>query len=327
MKVSKKMRGTIQRSPSEKVSWVYCSHFMIAHLMPFAAIFTGVSLTDFILCFTLYFIRMFFITAGYHRYFAHRSYQLGRVMQFIMALGGGMSAQKGALWWAAHHRHHHRYSDTQEDIHSPKKGFWWSHVGWILCSKYDETRYDLIPDFTKYPELRWLNKYHLVPPTVLGITVLLFGGWSALWIGFFLSTVLLWHGTFVINSLAHVFGRRRFVTADTSRNSFLLSVITLGEGWHNNHHHFQAAARQGFYWWEMDISFYILKSLSWLKLAKNLKKVSSAALKRNLIKDGNFDIGMMLGNFQENIAGVKRKMNDAILEISTSTQFISREKM
>ncbi len=288
------MRKIFLRDPSEKISWVACSHFFAAHLLPLAAIFTGVKISDFILCLVLYFMRMFFITAGYHRYFAHRSYQLNRVIQFIMAFGGGTSAQKGALWWAAHHRHHHRYSDTQEDIHSPKKGFWWSHMGWIVCSKYDETRYDLIPDFAKYPELRWLNKYHLVPPTLLAIAVLFWGGGSALWIGFFLSTVLLWHGTFVINSLAHVFGRRRFVTTDTSRNSFLLSMITLGEGWHNNHHHFQAAARQGFYWWEMDISFYILKLLKWMKLAKNLKKVPSGALKRNLIKDGNFDVGMMV---------------------------------
>ncbi len=314
------MNKEFKRDPSEKISWMQASHFMIAHFMPLAAIWTGVQISDFILCFFLYFIRMFFITAGYHRYFAHRSYKLNRTMQFIMAFGGGMSAQKGALWWAAHHRHHHRYSDTSEDIHSPKKGFWWSHVGWILCSKYDETRYDLIPDFAKYPELRWLNKYHLVPPTILAIAVFLWGGWSALWIGFFLSTVLLWHGTFVINSLAHVFGRRRYVTSDTSRNSFLLSLITLGEGWHNNHHHFQAAARQGFFWWELDISFYILKFLSWMKLSKDLRKVPLSALKKNLIKEGHFDIGLLTEN-------AKKKMNEAIQEISASSKLLSREDL
>lgn len=277
-----------KRKDSEKISWVASSHFITAHLIPFAAVFTGASLGDFILCFALYFLRMFFITAGYHRYFAHKSYKLGRAMQFIIAFGGGMSAQKGALWWAAHHRHHHRYSDLPEDVHSPKKGFWWSHVGWILCSKYDETRYDLIPDLAKYPELRWLNRYHLVPPTLLAITVLIFGGWSALFIGFFLSTVFLWHGTFSINSLAHVFGRRRFATSDTSRNSFLLSIVTLGEGWHNNHHHYQASARQGFYWWEMDISFYILKALGFLGLVGPIKTVPASVLKKNLLKDKHF---------------------------------------
>lgn len=313
------MNSQFSRAPSEKVSWFSCSHFFAAHLVPLAGIFTGVKISDFILCFILYYLRVFFITAGYHRYFSHRSYQLNRFMQFVMAFGGGMSAQKGALWWAAHHRHHHRYSDTPEDIHSPKKGFWWSHVGWILCTKYDETRYDLIPDFAKYPELRWLNRYHLIPPTLLAIAVFLWGGWSALFIGFFLSTVLLWHGTFVINSLAHVFGRRRYVTTDTSRNSFILALITLGEGWHNNHHHFQAAARQGFFWWEMDVSFYLLKILSCMGLVKKMKKVPAAALKRNLIKDGNFDVGLMV---QE----VRKKVDQALSEISASSQLMPREE-
>jgi len=309
----------IARNPSEKISWVASSHFMIAHLIPFAALWTGATIGDWILCFALYFLRMFFITAGYHRYFSHKSYQLGRTMQFIMAFGGGMASQKGALWWAAHHRHHHRYSDTEIDIHSPKKGFWWSHVGWILCSKYDETRYELISDFAKYPELRWLNRYHLVPPAILALLVLVFGGWSALWIGFFLSTVFVWHGTFVINSLAHVFGRRRFVTTDTSRNSFLLSLITLGEGWHNNHHHYQATVRQGFYWWELDVSFYLLKALSWMGLARKLKPVPAAALKKNLLKDGHFDVGMM-------VQQARQKMDAAISEFSASAQLRIREE-
>lgn len=297
------MEKEYQRNSSEQISWLQATPFLLAHLAPFAALWTGVKPSDFLLCFALYFIRMFFITAGFHRYFAHRSYKLGRLMQFLMAFGAETSAQKGVLWWAGHHRHHHRYSDQPQDIHSPKKGFWWSHIGWIVCSKYDETPTELIKDFAKYPELRWLNKWHLFPSLCLGLTVLTLGGWSALWIGFFLSTVLLWHGTFTINSLAHVFGRRRFVTSDTSRNSFLLAMITLGEGWHNNHHHYQAAARQGFYWWEIDFSFYILKMLSFIKLTKDLKPVPTAVLKRNLIKEGTFDIGLLMNQ-------TKQKMNE-----------------
>lgn len=283
---------TLPRSPHEKIDWWASTPFIICHLMPFAAFFTGVHLRDFVICAVLYWIRVFGLTAGYHRYFAHRSYRMGRIMQFIIALIGTLSVQKGVLWWAGHHRSHHRYSDGPEDIHSPKKGFWWSHVGWFLCRKYNATPFENIPDFAKYPELRWINKYHLVPPILLAVGITWLWGWSALYIGFFLSTVLLWHGTFVINSLAHVWGRRRYVTTDTSRNNFFLAFITMGEGWHNNHHHFQASANQGFFWWEIDGSYYVLKMLSWVGLVKDLKRPPAAALTRNLLRDGHVDIGM-----------------------------------
>ncbi len=286
------MQHAITRAPDERVNWVSSIPFFIIHLLPFAAIFTGVKMIDVATCIFLYYIRMFFVTAGYHRYFAHRSYKMGRVMQFIMAFGATTAMQKGPLWWAAHHRNHHKYSDTPQDVHSPQKGFWWSHVGWILCDKYSDTEVDQIQDFAKYPELRWLNKYNWVGPWLLGAVVFLTLGASGLFIGFFLSTVLLWHGTFIVNSLAHVFGRRRFVTLDTSRNSFLISLFTCGEGWHNNHHYYQSSAKQGFFWWEFDPSYYVLKSLSWVGLVSDLRKPPQRALYKERIKEGNFDLGM-----------------------------------
>lgn len=276
----------------EKINWLSSIPFFIVHLMPFCAIFTGVSWFDIGLCIFLYYARMFFVTAGYHRYFSHRSYKLNRVMQFIMAFMAGTCAQKGPLWWASHHRQHHRYSDTEKDIHSPIRGFWWSHVGWILCDRFNETQLDQISDFAQYPELRWLDKWHVVPPIMLGAAVYLIGGASALFIGFFLSTVLLYHGVFLINSLAHVFGRRRYVTRDTSRNSLILALLTCGEGWHNNHHHYQSTAKQGFFWWEIDVSYYILKVMSWLRLVKDLRVPTQKVLLRGQVRDGNFDIGM-----------------------------------
>ena len=235
------------------------------------------------LCVALYVIRMFFITAGYHRYFAHRAYKLSRPMQFLMAAGGSTAVQKGVLWWAAHHRHHHKYSDTDQDVHSPKRGIWWAQVGWILCSKYHDTEWDKIRDMAKYPELRWLNKYHLVPPILLAGLCYGLGGSSALFGGFFLSTVFLYHGTFSINSLMHIWGTQRYKTGDTSRNSLILALITLGEGWHNNHHYYQSTANQGFFWWEIDISYYVLKVMSWVGLASDLRTPPPAVLTRDLI--------------------------------------------
>ena len=280
-------------APDEKVDWIKSIPFILIHVLALGAFWFGMTWKTVALCVGLYYVRMFFLTSTYHRYFSHRSYKMGRVMQFLMALGATTTAQKGVLWWAAHHRHHHKYSDMPDDVHSPKRGFWWSHVGWILCTKFDETRFDLIKDFAKFPELRLLNRFHLVPPTLLGLGVWFFGGWQALFGGFFLSTVLLWHGTFTINSLSHVFGRRRFVTTDTSRNSAILALITCGEGWHNNHHYYQSTANQGFYWWEIDLTYYVLKVFSWVGLVSDLRTPSKAVLGRNRIKDGHHDVGLL----------------------------------
>ncbi|WP_242058155.1 MULTISPECIES: acyl-CoA desaturase [Nostoc] len=228
---------------------------------------------------------MFGITAGYHRYFSHRTYKTTRWFQFILAVLGNSSAQLGPLWWAARHRHHHRYADTEQDIHSPVvRGFWWSHVGWVMCPKYSKTDEKEVRDFAKYPELRWLNRFHMIVPIALAITVTAIGIALQLCIpqlkttalqmlvwGFCLSTLLLYHTTFTINSLAHIFGDRRFNTTDSSCNNWFLALITLGEGWHNNHHYYPASERQGFYWWEIDVTHYILKLLSWLGIVWDLR--------------------------------------------------------
>jgi len=219
-----------------------------------------------------YFLRMFGVTAGYHRYFSHRSYQLSRIPQFIMGFLAQTSGQKGVLWWASHHRVHHRNSDKENDIHSPvRRGFFWSHVGWVISNDYDEYDEKLITDFSKFRELRWLNRFHLVPIIVYGAVILEIGGVDAFVWGFVLSTVLLYHGSFSINSLAHLFGTRRFETGDDSRNNWWLALITMGEGWHNNHHFSLSSARQGYRWWEIDLTYYVLKVLSWVRIARGLR--------------------------------------------------------
>ena len=289
----------MERGPDERVNRITSLPFIAIHFVPLLAIFTGVTLKAVLLGVGLFYLRMFFITAGYHRYFSHRSYKMGRAAQFVMAFGGGTAAQKGALWWAAHHRDHHRNSDTERDVHSPRNGFWWSHVGWILCDKYAETEYDKIKDFARYPELRWLNKWDFVPPWALAGTCFLVAGWSGLVIGFFASTIALWHSTFTINSLAHVMGRRRYATTDTSRNAAVLVPFTMGEGWHNNHHYYQASARQGFFWWEIDPSYALLKVLSWMRIVRDLKVPPEAVLHANRIDQGSFDIGMFRSHWRK----------------------------
>jgi stearoyl-CoA desaturase (delta-9 desaturase) len=248
--------------------------FAVLHLAALSVFWTHFKWYYPVTCFFVFLVRMFFVTAGYHRYFSHRSFKTSRWFQFVIAVMATSSSQKGVLWWAAHHRHHHRFSDQEEDLHSPTLfGFFWAHIGWILSDRYLGTRFDYIGDFAKFPELRWLNKYYLIPPAILGVAMWLIGGWGLFVWGFCISTVLLWHDTFTINSLSHLFGSRRFETADTSRNNWLLAILTLGEGWHNNHHHFMASARQGFYWWEIDLTYYTLRVLSWLGIVWELRKV------------------------------------------------------
>ena len=251
--------------------------FVLVHLACVAALWTGVTYEAVVLCFLLYWLRIFAIGAGYHRYFSHRAYRTSRAFQFALAVLSQSTAQKSVLWWASKHRHHHLHSDTETDVHSPRhKGFVYSHLGWIFSRKNDVADLVKVADFARYPELMWLHKHELVPPVVLALLSVFIAGWSGLVVGFFWSTVLVYHATFCINSLAHVRGGRRYVTGDDSRNNWLLALFTMGEGWHNNHHAYQSSVRQGFRWWEIDATFYLLKALSWTGLVWDLKTPPAA---------------------------------------------------
>ena len=235
---------------------------------------TGLSWRGLAWCAALYLPRMFLVTGVYHRYFSHRSYKTSRWFQFVLALGGTMVAQKGPLWWAAHHRVHHKLSDQPGDLHSVKQsGFWWAHMGWILARDLEGTEHSRIKDFAKYPELRWLDRWWMLPPIALGAITLAAGGFGGFVWGFAVCQVLCWHGTFTINSLSHLWGGRRYATDDDSRNNLALALITMGEGWHNNHHHYQVAARQGFFWWEVDCTYYVLRALAAVGLVWDLHGV------------------------------------------------------
>ena len=222
-----------------------------------------------------YFIRMFVVTAAYHRYFSHRSFKTSRWFQFVLAVAAQSAGQKGVVWWASHHRWHHKHSDTERDVHSAKlRGFWYSHLGWIMRPDWSVTDESSVADLLRYPELRFLNRssMDMVPTFVLSLVLFLVGGSHALVWGYFVSTVLLWHGSFSINSLSHLFGSRRYETGELSRNNWLLAIITTGEGWHNNHHHYQSSVRQGFHWWQVDVTYYLLRMISWTGLIWDLRE-------------------------------------------------------
>lgn len=280
-----------RKDTPNKVEWVRTIPFVILHAGCLGVIWTGWSWTAVSAAVFLYFFRMFAVTGFFHRYFSHRTFSTSRFMQFVLAVWGGTCVQRGALWWAYTHRHHHQYSDDPVDKHSPRQhGFLWSHIGWITSAKNFPTDYRRIKDLAKFPELVFLNRFDVLVP-VLFATFLFFvgvalnaafpklgvtGGQMLVW-AFFISTTFLFHGTACINSMAHVFGRRRYETGDDSRNSLILSLITLGEGWHNNHHMHMGCVRQGFYWWELDITYYLLKAMSWAGLIWDLRPVPAAA--------------------------------------------------
>jgi len=258
------------------------------HIACIGVIWVGISPAAVAVALVAYLVRMFAITGFYHRYFSHRSFKTSRPWQFIFGLLGASAVQRGPLWWAAHHRYHHANSDQASDVHSPTQhGFWRSHMGWFLSIKGYAPDLRFVRDLLKFPELRWLDRFDILIPVALGLGMFLFGvllshlglktnGLQMLVWGFFISTVVCWHATYTINSLSHLFGRQRYRTGDTSRNNWFLAILTLGEGWHNNHHYYPMAARQGFYWWEYDVTFYLLKLMSWLGLIWDLKPVPAS---------------------------------------------------
>ncbi len=259
----------------DRIRWIDNVPFWGVHVAALVGLaMVGFSWLGVAICAASYFVRMFGITAGYHRYFSHRTYKTSRFGQVVLALLGVISTQKGPLWWAAHHRNHHKYSDEPEDIHSPRqRGFWWSHMFWILVERHKKADMSKIKDLTKYPELVFIDRFEILFTVAYAVVLYLVAGPIGLVYGYFLSTVILWHGTFTINSLAHVWGKRRYETTDDSRNNVVLALLTGGEGWHNNHHHYQRAACQGFYWWEIDTTYYGLKTLELFRLVWDVQGV------------------------------------------------------
>jgi stearoyl-CoA desaturase (delta-9 desaturase) len=275
-----------------QIEWFRIVPFLLLHAACLLVFIVGWSWVAISVALSLYFARVFALTAFYHRYFSHRAFKTSRIVQFLGALLGCSAGLRGPIWWAAHHRHHHREADTPEDIHSPvQQGFIWSHMLWFTTREAYATNQRVVKDWLRYPELRLLERFDFVAPVILAVAMLVVGecvahwwpqtgtsGFQMLIWGFVISTIALCHVTFAINSLAHTFGSRRYETNDDSRNNLWLALLTFGEGWHNNHHRFPASARQGFRWWEIDISYYLLVVMSWFRLVWDLKPVPARVL-------------------------------------------------
>jgi stearoyl-CoA desaturase (delta-9 desaturase) len=286
----------VSETEPNEIDWLRVVPFIAMHLACFAVFLVGFSWFALWVALALYAVRMFAITGFYHRYFSHKAFRTSRPIQFLFAMVGAASVQRGPLWWAAHHRHHHRHADTEHDIHSPRHGFFRSHMGWFLTKRGFATNFSSIPDLVKFPELKYLDRFDILVPIVLAVSLYSLGAWLKtaapqlhtsgpqllVW-GFFISTIVLFHATVTINSLAHRWGTRRYNTNDDSRNNAFLALITFGEGWHNNHHHFPGSASQGFKWWELDMTYLALKAMSALGLVWDLKVVPPQ-LKRNTVE-------------------------------------------
>lgn len=246
---------------------------ILIHVGAVYGLLQGASVEAWLVLPLILYCRALAVTIGYHRYFSHRSFKTSRIGQFALACLGCLNVQNGPLWWAAHHRQHHRHSDRPGDVHSPiQSGFIWAHCGWLFAT-LDDPDWESVRDLRKYPELVWLERLWLVPPMLLIGLCWMIGGWSVAGIDFCLSAVIVVHVTFAVNSFGHLFGSRSYATPDRSRNSLVLAILTLGEGWHNNHHHYPHAAQAGFRKWELDASFRLIRLGAWLGLFWDVRRV------------------------------------------------------
>ena len=253
------------------------SAFAASHLVALAAIWTGITPASLLLCAGVFSFQILAVTIGYHRYFSHRAFRTSRAMQLVLAVCAQTSLQKGVLWWAGHHRYHHRHSDQHDDLHSPRHGVWWAYAGWIFDDSTVQPRLEEVRDLVKFPELRFLDRFEYTPGILLALPCFAIAGLPGVVVGFAWGTVLSHHATFANNCFAHIFGTRAYDTDDDSRNNWFLAVITFGEGWHNNHHRYPGAARHGFRWWQIDLTYYVLRVLEKLGLIWDLRQPPATA--------------------------------------------------
>jgi stearoyl-CoA desaturase (delta-9 desaturase) len=259
----------------EGINWVSVIAFSGFHIGAVVAVFFF-SWPAFFAALGLYWISLSLgIGMGYHRMLTHRAFQAPKWVEYFLAICGTLALEGGPIAWVATHRIHHRFSDKPGDPHTPRDGKWWSHIIWMLVG--DATNGDTVEcshyaaDLCKDPFLVWLSKYNYVPLLILSALLLAFGGVPCLLWGVFFRVTMGWHATWMVNSLTHFWGRRRFATSDSSRNNWFVALVSFGEGWHNNHHAHPASARHGLAWYEIDMSWMAIRFLRMLGLAKSVR--------------------------------------------------------
>lgn len=257
------------------LSWIFASFFVAMHALALLApwFFSWSALGVMILLHWLF--GSIGICLGYHRILSHRSLQVPKWLEYTIAVIGAMALQGGPIFWVAGHRLHHAHTeDEHKDPYSAKRGFWWSHMLWMFYpveEYFDYEQYKkYAPDLARQPFYRWLNSYFLFLQIPVAILLYILGGWSFVIYGVFLRVVLLWHSTWLINSATHIKGYRTFDCDDNSRNLWWAAILTYGEGWHNNHHAHPNVAQAGLRWWEIDMTWWAIKVLKSLGLAKKV---------------------------------------------------------
>ena len=257
------------------INWVTAAFMVAFHVLALVALWFF-SWQNLAVALVLHWMAVGFgISLGYHRLHTHRGFKTSKTFEYFLAICGTLTLEGGPIFWVATHRKHHQLSDQDGDPHSPREGGFWAHMGWILFGDTHHNNTELMgryaPDLNRDRFYRWLNSYHWVPLTTLGLILLATGGWSMVLWGIFLRVVVGLHGTWLVNSATHMWGTRRFETRDDSRNSWWVALLTFGEGWHNNHHAHPVSARHGLAWYEFDISWITLKFFNAIGVVSDLK--------------------------------------------------------
>ncbi len=212
------------------------------------------------------------ITLGFHRLVSHRSFQTPKWLEYCLVFCGTLACQGGPIEWIGLHRIHHKFSDTEPDPHDSNKGFWWSHMGWMLSQNPSSKE---VPRFTQDiindPVYQFFQKYFIPIQVVLGLILYSFGGWPFVIWAIFVRLVVVFHCTWFVNSATHKFGYQSYESEDNSKNCWWVALLTFGEGWHNNHHAYQYSARHGLRWWEIDLTWMTISLLQSLGLATSVK--------------------------------------------------------
>lgn len=277
--------------PRTQTKWASVGVFVIIHLIAVVALFNFSWKGFWTFIFLSWVTGCLGICTSYHRHLTHRSFEVWKPLEYFLAFCGCLALQNGPIKWVATHRLHHARSDQPKDPHSPTKGFWWAHMGWLFAFVDELDDYEqykkYAPDLAKKPVYRFMDKYFAWSQVPLGIALYFWGGVPMILWGIFARLIFVWHSTWLVNSAAHIWGYRTWATQDQSTNNWWVALLTFGEGWHNNHHAFLRSARHGLQWWEFDLTYWTIVAFRTLGLASKIQLPTEELKNRFAQKTGN----------------------------------------